>query len=343
MRAFAVLVASLVFSIAQWLSASASENARETAFRENFYAVHVIDYQAWIVGYYGTILYSPDRGETWQIQRSPATHALFTVRFADRDKGWITGSYGTILTTDNGGKSWRAQNSGTSEHLFGLALLDRNHGWAVGSRGTTIHTVNGGEPWTPSLVSDDFTFSGVSFIDSARGWMAGEFGVIFHTIDGGKSWIKQKSPIEVSFASGESRNLFALQFSRADSGYAVGLDGLVLQTKPGEGWKIIRQGATAGKSTGANHLFALTTTDEQLWVAGERGSLLHADRDGKQWRALKTGIPRVSLNGIAFGKNGFGLTVGNRGVVLRTGDGGATWKQLKLASAPQPIDPVRVP
>jgi photosystem II stability/assembly factor-like uncharacterized protein len=40
----------------------------------------------------------------------------------------------------------------------------------------------------------------------------------------------------------------------------------------------------------------------------------------------------VSLNDIAFGKNGFGLIVGNRGVILRTQDGGATWRRLRIVT-----------
>ena len=39
----------------------------------------------WIVGYYGAILHSPDRGANWQIQSSPARNALFTVRFVSVD------------------------------------------------------------------------------------------------------------------------------------------------------------------------------------------------------------------------------------------------------------------
>ena len=177
----------------------------------------------------------PDRGQTWQIQPSPVASALFSVRFVDPDNGWIAGSYGTILHTTDGGKNWRTQPAGTTEHLFGLAMIDASHGWIVGSRGTTLRTDDGGQSWASSLVPGDFTFSGVSFIDRARGWIAGEFGVIFHTHDGGKSWMKQKSPVEVSFASGESRNLFSLNLNRADSGYAVGLDGVVLQNSAGQG------------------------------------------------------------------------------------------------------------
>ena len=325
------------------LHSHAAATLRETAVNENFYGVHIVDEQAWIVGYYGAILHTPDRGQTWQIQRSPAPSALFSVRFVNRENGWIAGSYGTILHTTDGGKNWRAQGAGTTEHLFGLAMIGESHGWSVGSRGTTLRTEDGGRSWVSSLVPGDFTFSGVSFIDRARGWIAGEFGVIFHTFDGGKSWLKQKSPVEVSFASGESRNLFALHFNRSDSGYAVGLDGLVLQTGAGKSWEIVRQGSAANKLTGANHLFASTMNHDQVWAAGERGTLLYSNGDGKHWQQVKSEIPRVSLNGIAFGKNGFGLVVGNRGVVLRTEDGGVTWKILKIVSQALAKDLVRVP
>jgi len=344
MRAVFAFIAGLALELAPLVFQSqAADVLKETAFNENFYSVHIIDDRAWIVGYYGAILHTPDRGQTWQIQQSPVRSALFSVRFANRDKGWIAGSYGTILHTGDGGKNWRAQRAGTTEHLFGLAMFDENHGWIVGSRGTTLRTEDGGRSWASSLVPGDFTFSGVSFIDRARGWIAGEFGVIFHTLDGGKSWLKQKSPVEVSFASGESRNLFGLNFNRADSGYAVGLDGLVLQTVAGKGWEVIRQATAANKLTGANHLFASAVLHDQVWTAGERGTLLYTNGDGKHWQQVKAEIPRVSLNGIAFGKNGFGLVVGNRGVVLRTEDGGATWKKLKIVNLPSAKDLVRVP
>ncbi|HXV48541.1 MAG TPA: YCF48-related protein [Candidatus Binatia bacterium] len=303
---------------------------KETAVNENFYGVHIFEERAWIVGYYGAILYSPDRGLTWQIQRSPVQNALFNVGFVSPTKGWISGSYGTILHTTDAGQSWRQQQAGTTEHFLGLAMIDESHGRIVGSRGTTLRTEDGGRSWITVLVPGDFTFSGVSFIDPYRGWIAGEFGVIFRTSDGGKTWVKQKSPVEVSFSSGESRHLFALNFNRANAGYAFGLDGLVLKTTTGNDWTVIRQRPEDNRSTGANHLFAAARINDQLWAAGERGTLLKSDSGGKHWRQAGADLPRVSLNGIAFGKNGFGLAVGNRGVILRTEDGGASWKRLKM-------------
>ena len=326
----AFLIGLILGSAALISPAQAASRQKEPALQENFYGVHISEQRAWIVGYYGTILHSADRGQTWGIQASSTRRALYSVKFVDPLKGWISGSYGTLLQTRDGGRSWRAHPVDTSEHLFASHWLDESHGWIAGSRGMTMRTSDGGRSWTKSTVPGDFTFSAVNFVNALRGWLAGEFGVIFQTSDGGKSWAKQKSPVEVSFASGESRNLFALHFNRADSGFAVGLDGLVLQTGAGKGWEIVRQGTAADRLTGANHLFASTMNHDQVWAAGERGTLLYTNDDGKHWQQVKAEIPRVSLNGIAFGKNGFGLVVGNRGVVLRTDDGGKSWQRLKL-------------
>ena len=344
MRAIIALFAGLVWSLTCLVSQSdAGSGLKETAFNENFYSVHIVDDRAWIVGYYGAILHSADRGTTWQIQPSPTRNALFSVEFITRDKGWIAGSYGTILHTVDGGKNWQVQSTGTTEHLFGLAMVDENYGWAVGSRGTTLRTENGGRSWSSTLVPGDFTFSGVAFSDRSRGWIAGEFGVIFQTLDGGKTWLKQKSPIEVSFSSGESRNLFALQLNGVNSGYAFGLDGLVLKIRAGKAWEVVRQPSAENKSAEANHLFAAATEHEHIWAVGERGTLLRSDSDGKHWQQAQGEIPRTSLNGVAFGKTGFGLVVGNRGVVLRTEDGGASWQRLKINSQSPAKDLGRVP
>jgi len=307
----------------------AAGGAKEPALLENFYGVYISGDHSWIVGYYGTILHSADRGQTWQIQASPTHRALFTVQFVTPAKGWISGSYGTLLQTRDGGKSWRAHTVDTSEHLFASHWIDESHGWIVGSRGMTMRTSDGGRSWTKSTVPGDFTFSAVNFVNALRGWLAGEFGVIFQTLDGGKSWAKQKSPVEVSFASGASQNLFSLLFTAPNVGYAFGLDGVVLKTDDGTHWKILRQRENSNGAT--HHLFAAAAFNGRISVVGERGTLLQSD-SGNSWRQAEVQIPRLSLNDIAIAKDGFGLAVGNRGLVLRTENGGKSWQRLKLNS-----------
>jgi photosystem II stability/assembly factor-like uncharacterized protein len=323
--------------------ANAAAALKNLAVNENFYGVEIAGDEIWIVGYHGAILHSPDRGSSWQIQPSAAQNALFTVRFVSPVKGWVSGSHGQLLHTVDGGKSWRTQATNTTEHLLGSFWLDDNHGWVVGSRGFTLRTLDGGRSWLSSSVPGDFTFSAVYFADAMRGWIAGEFGVIFRTNDGGRSWTKQKSPIEVSFASGESRNLFALLFPKPPAGYAFGLDGLVLKTRDGARWEIIRQRSDVSGPTGANHLFAAAAFGERLWAIGERGTLLRAKTDDLRWLPAASDIPRLSLNAIAFGRDGLGFVVGNRGLVLRTEDGGTTWKRLKIDVRAATKDAPRAP
>ena len=310
--------------------ADAATLSKEPALQENFYGVHISDNLSWIVGYYGTILHSADRGKSWKIQASPTRRALFTVRFVSATHGWISGSYGTVLQTRDGGKSWHAQPMDTAEHLFASYWLDESHGWMAGSRGLTSQTSDGGRSWSKNVVPGDFTFNAVTFASASRGWLAGEFGVIFQTSDGGKSWVKQKSPVEVSFDSGASQNLFALLFTAPTNGYAFGLDGLVLKTNDGSRWEIVRQREKANGTNAAHHLFAAAAFNGRISTVGERGTLLQSNVGNGTWRQAELQLPRLSLNGIAFGKDGFGLVVGNRGVVLRTEDGGKSWQRLKI-------------
>ena len=324
------LLSGLILGLAPLvLSAHAADVPKEPAFQENFYGVQISDRQAWIVGYYGTILHSKDRGISWEIKRSPTRNALFQVRFLNQ-KGWISGGYGTILHTMDGGQSWVAQPTNTTEHLFGLTWVNDQLGWVVGSRGTILRTADGGRSWMNASLPEDLILSSVAFANSNRGWTAGEFGVIFQTQNGGRSWTKQTSPVEVGFASGESRNLFALLFLGPENGWAFGLGGTILKTRGGSRWEIVRQKDNAHSASGANHLFAAAAFNNRLWVVGERGTFLQSDMDGKNWQQTTAETPPLSLNGIAFGKDGLGLIVGNRGVILRTENGGATWKRLTI-------------
>jgi photosystem II stability/assembly factor-like uncharacterized protein len=344
MRLVLVCFASLILGAAPLaFPAAPAPLLKEPALQENFYGVHILDNRAWVVGYYGTILHSSDRGVTWKLQRSPTRSSLFRVRFPGREKGWISGSYGALLYTADGGNNWSAQPTGTTEQLFGLTSINEHTGWAVGSRGTILHTEDGGRSWINSSLSEDLTFSDIAFVNPNRGWIVGEFGVIFQTQNGGKSWNKQKSPVEVSFVSGESRNLFALLFPEPKNGWAFGLDGIVLKTRGGSSWEIVREKKVSGSANGANHLFSAATSNGRLWAVGERGTVLRSDADGSTWRQAVAEAPPVSLNGIAFGKDGFGLIVGNRGLILRTEDGGTTWKRLRIVLQAQGKEISRTP
>lgn len=308
---------------------SANSLEREPAFRDNFYDVAVRDAQVWVVGYYGTILRSGDRGATWTVQNSTTSEALFRVVFLDRATGWASGSYGTLLHTRDGGNTWQKQNTQTEEHLLGLYFHDARLGWASGSRGVLLRTEDGGATWTSSSVGEDIILNDVRFFDPKKGWAVGEFGRIYRTQDGGLTWTKHKSPIEVDFVSGESRNLFRLLFDSA-AGWAFGLDGSILKTQGGERWEVARADGAVPPEGKRHHLFAAASFNGTRWAVGERGTLLVSASGDQRWQRAGVKVPPLSLNGIAFGADGFGLIVGSRGILLRTENGGESWESIRI-------------
>jgi photosystem II stability/assembly factor-like uncharacterized protein len=311
---------------------SRQADLREPAFQDNFYGVKILGKRCWIVGYYGTILHSADRGATWELQPSGTTEALYRVVFTSPERGWAAGAFGTLLFTENGGKTWQKGESGTGEHLLGLHFADERRGWAAGARGTVIHTADGGASWSDQSIGEDVVLNAVFFVTPERGWMAGEFGTIYATTDGGRRWRKQKSPIEVDFASGESRNLFFLLFPDARTGWAFGLDGVILRSRDGSPWQVAHPNGASATVT-RHHLFAAASLDGRIWAVGERGTVVAADAETGRWERTSLGAAPLSLNGIDFAPDGFGLVVGNRGLIYRTLDGGRSWERLAIHPA----------
>jgi photosystem II stability/assembly factor-like uncharacterized protein len=332
MRLVFSCISGLALGSALWLVAAfpAGYSHREPGFQDNFYGVKIRGHHAWIVGYYGTILHSQDRGASWQIQSSGTKEALFHPAFVSEEEGWVSGAYGTILHTRDGGKRWSLQRSGTQEHLFDIEFIDGKRGWTVGSRGTVLHTNDGGASWSDRPLGDDIILNSIFFVSPERGWIVGEFGVIYHTKDGGKSWRKQKSPVEVSFVSGESRNLFGLIFPDSSEGWAFGLDGVILKTQTGDQWIAINQNGAKPRGVTDRHLFAAAHLNGRLWAVGERGAAVVSQMEKENWRGADFKFPPIALNGIDFSPDGFGLIVGNRGTIFRTLDGGQQWQRIRM-------------
>lgn len=317
---FAVLCFSLP------TAALAQSSGREPAFNDNFYDVTIAGRDVWIVGYYGTILHSSDAAASWSLQQSRTREALFRIAAPEKNVAWISGSYGTILHTRNGGRSWQKQASNTEEQLLGLHFLNSRLGWIVGSRGVILRTENGGVTWTSASIGEDVILNDVHFINPNQGWAVGEFGRIYHSMDGGRAWVKQKSPIEVSLISGESRNLFRLLFDSGKRAWAFGLDGAILKTEGGERWERDSPAGAASLMPRRHHLFAAAFANGEKIAVGERGTILISPANKSEWAPARVKIPPLSLNGVAFGTQGLGLIVGNRGLILQSRNGGASWE-----------------
>jgi photosystem II stability/assembly factor-like uncharacterized protein len=230
---------------------------------------------------------------------------------------------------------------------------------AVGLRGMIITSDDEGKTWKQSKVPLQCDLLAVQFPTDAEGWVVGHDGVVLHSSDAGSTWDKQidgrgeeelfrsyyarpgildakllpdiKTAIESNFRAGPSLPLLDVWFEDTQRGYAVGSYGMFIGTVDGgktwEPWL-----HRIDNPQGLN-LNAVRGIAGDVFIAGEQGLVYKLDRAKGYFRKSASGYAG-SFFGIAGGPAGDSLLAfGLRGVVYRSVDHGATWKQL-----PNPSD-----
>ena len=67
----------------------------------------------------GHIVYSDDRGASWQQAKVPVSADLTALHFVDARQGWAVGHEGVVLHTADGGASWQAPTRRPSRQCAG--------------------------------------------------------------------------------------------------------------------------------------------------------------------------------------------------------------------------------
>jgi photosystem II stability/assembly factor-like uncharacterized protein len=257
-----------------------------------------------------------DGGRTWQFQSGIAAgrgteFSLGGVQFRDTLRGWAVGDGDAILVTNDGGESWRSVHEALRPGggLAEIQMLDDRLGWAIGPS-SVLRTDDGGETWRVlvrnSSESGYLTGHAIHFVDRKRGWLIGHTGEVMRSDDGGLEWERVPVPIP----EGEHPTLWDVTFVDPLHGWIVGERGTVLHTDDG--------GIT--------------------WVRQERGvPIVRLIPQGEPRRPrevvpeLETEPDRLTLSAVRFFDASHGWAVGYyadvaESVVLRTDDGGATWR-----------------
>jgi len=216
----------------------------------------------------------------------------------------------------------------TMENLFGVEAYGRDNAWVVGFEGTILHTTDGGLNWETQKGPENVDLYDASFVDAQRGWSVGKFGTILHTTDGGKNWIKQES--------GTKERLFDVCFIDTHRGWVVGTMGTILHTKDG-GKSWVNQGI--GEDRYYNSVFFIDA--KRGWIVGEYNFIYHTEDGGEEWvrQECEELIPEEPeddfppppphLYGVYFSDTETGWATGMDGIIIKTEDGGKTWKRLK--------------
>jgi|GEM_PF-765067 len=180
--AVAVPTADHVVAVGYWGAIYVSEDAGRTWKKADsgterlVYDVSMASPRVgWAVGQLGLLLRTEDGGYTWKQQDNPKLAEgknLMAVVALDERRAWVTGDWGTRIYTADGGATW-------VDHSL---TIDETHPQFVWLSIPDQDRVRSGQK-----VFEDVTLTDVSCLpsDMNRCWIIGEFGYIFRTENGG--------------------------------------------------------------------------------------------------------------------------------------------------------------
>lgn len=295
------------------------------------------------VGERGHILYSDDNGSSWLQSRVPTTQMLTAVYFVDNQHGWAVGHDGLILVSDDGAATWRIQHDGiAAQQQANLEAREHHHTevkrlqqaiqLAYPTTGPAVLTqlklqledaLMDLEDADLALEEPVFTspLMDIWFQDRQHGWAVGAFGTLLATRNGGQNWISRAQQID----NPDEFHLNAITGDGEGRLLIAGEAGVMYRSlDAGDSWQSLAP-FYEGSWFGALY----SPDDAALLVCGLRGNLFRSDNFGTDWQAV--GLDNdMTLSGGSVSDDGDIVLVGASGTIMRSSDGGVTFRHSKL-------------
>ncbi|MBM3146291.1 MAG: hypothetical protein FJ000_00175 [Actinobacteria bacterium] len=205
------------------------------------------------------------------------------------------------------------------EDLHAVDFVDDEQGWAVGDAGTILSTVDGGATWQRRGFDITRSYADVDFLDERHGWVVGRSGgpfdsrpLMLRTSDGGKTWTAVRVNQKLYGSIGQ------IELLGDGHGFAIGS----LRDKPGP----IEISIGGGLHEPFLSCDVLETRDGGItWTP----------------RLIAGGDRSVSHISFSDARNGwlacFDPYARRGSVLLRTHDGGRTWREVTGPTDDEPV------
>lgn len=245
------------------------------------------------VGEHGTIVFSDDRGGSWQQARVPVSVNLTAVFFVDDESGWVVGHDGVILGTEDAGQTWVKLFDGDAANEQIIEVAER--------RLAVLQERSDAATDSDSILQVELEHAEDALADA-----------------------------EAGAAFGPARPLFSIWFEDARQGFVAGSFGQLFRTGDGgASWYYI--GDRLDNPEGFHYNAITHTSSGKLVIAGE-GGLLHSSADGgNTWRRHETGYNGQLYGVLAFHDerdNEIFLAYGFGGRIFVSRDAGSAWSEL---------------
>lgn len=229
---------------------------------DQFQSVVKSDDMIVMVGSFGAVLISADKGKNWQRQSLKGHPALIDVAVCPDGSFVALELDKAVWNSDNAGNNWVSLPIDTPESPMAIACDSKGHYWVSASFSTLLTSTDKGETWTASSQEEDMVLGTIQFVDDQFVVTTGEFGGFLFSDDAGKNW-QRGNDIPNEFYP------LSAHFIDRKTGWVAGLNGVIFHTSNGgDTWQ-------RESSEGTAPIYALASHEGQLYAAGNFGTLLH--------------------------------------------------------------------
>lgn len=274
-----------------------------------------------------------DKTPTFASSCPPVSWPIENAVFFGPAYAWIVTGEKDLLLTRDGGKTWDETSAESIGGFECVSFIDTKQGWAINDRGLVWSTLDGGRSWSLLATIGNgggFSIDQMKFENQTTGWILEPFS-IWRTTDGGVNWIR------TDFAG----PLADACFLNEQVAWVVDQDERFFETNDGGNTSRLMQ--TPGRDGEIRSIYCLG--ESKGWLARSSGQpkssqtrLYYTDDGAKTWQLRKIPSSRVIIDAVYFRDENEGWVAGSArtddqdvadeftGVLMRTQDGGRTWK-----------------
>ena len=271
--------------------------------------------RAVVVGFAGETHISDDGGASFaQLgERSASAAVLTRVRATNADVVHVVGSGGTLSRTEDGGETWANVGVATSQDVLDAWFPTTAVGYAIDINGGLFRTENSAGSWSILETGADGAPNGVFAPDASHVFLIGPRGVL-RSSDSGETFERHTHRVV--------RNRTLVEADEAGSDVVFyGPRVIALSTNDGNSWRHIDRPAKA------EVVHVDFVSSRVGYVLDTSGRVYFTSNRGRSWTEL-IGVGYSNGTRLAFGdrRNGWLALRSDHPTVLRTTDGGRSWK-----------------
>ncbi len=284
----------------------------------------------------GSTVISADGGANFTKVGGRLTGKYFGIRAGGQQgTAYAPGDNGSLAVTTDGGKNWVRGNVATSEDVQDVSFPTATTGYALDVSNTVRKTTDGGKSWTKVNVGPPATFSSIFSSNADTVLVIGNRGI---------RRVSSGTPTQISDGDVAKKSLGGVD--RAGSAIVVwGSQDVVVSSDGGKSWKpILKPGKYVKRGKKRVNRRAVDqvdfTTAKQGFLRDSKGILWRTSNGGKSWKQLSA-VGTEDAVGMAFSSATAGYLVipsfgrtSNAGFLLRTTDGGTTWRPQFVVNSP---------